>query len=172
VATAEVVREDGARHEARTWTLVRILRVGILVLALFSVTGLTFELLFLRHWGETRTIVWIGVAALWLALALLVLRPSRTRVRAAQALALTAGLVALVGLGFHTKENLDAGPLDRHYADRWDSMSTGDQLFAAFTGAVGPAPTLAPGALAQVAVLILLASLGQPSEEAAETKSV
>jgi hypothetical protein len=125
---------------------------------------LTLELVFLQHWGDTRSIVWLGIGALVVALVLLVARPSRGRVRAARALALGAGLVAVIGLGYHAIENLDAGPLDRDYAARWETMSQVDQLFAAITGEVGPAPTLAPGALAQIAALVLLASIGQPSD--------
>lgn len=72
-------------------------------------------------------------------------------------------LAAVVGLGFHLNENLSAGPLDRDYADRWDSMSQVEQLVAAGSGDVGPAPTLAPGALAQIGGLLLLASIGHPA---------
>ncbi len=81
----------------------------------------------------------------------------------AQVLLLAACLVALVGLGFQLNENLRAGPLDRDYADRWDSMSQIERRIAAGTGDVGPAPTLAPGALAQIGGLLLLASIGHPA---------
>lgn len=148
--------------DLRAARLVRFLRAGLLLIAAFSLLSLTLELVFLRHWGETRTIVWLGIAALASSLGLLVVRPDRTRVRVGQGLALAACFVALVGLGFHLSENLNAGPLDRNYADRWDSMSQVEQLIAAGTGDVGPAPTLAPGALAQIGALLLLASIGHP----------
>lgn len=154
--------------EARAARLLRYIRAGLLLLAALSVLSLTLELAFLRHWGGSQTIVWLGIAVLSIALALLVFHPTRIRVRAAQVLALTACLVALIGLGFHTAENLDAGPLDRDYADRWEEMSQFDRLFAATTGSVGPAPTLAPGALAQIGLLILIASIGHPALQAGE----
>lgn len=148
--------------DARAARLLRFVRASLLLLAGLSILSLALELVFLRHWGDTRSIVWIGMAALTVALAMLVIRPSPIRVRAAQALALGACLVAVVGLGFHVVENLDAGPLDRDYADRWEAMSDIDQLIAATTGEVGPAPTLAPGALAQIGALLLLGSIGHP----------
>jgi hypothetical protein len=144
-------------------SLIRLLRAGILLVAAISLVGLALELVFLRHWGDTRSIVWLGMLALALSLALLVIRPNRSRVRVAQGLALAAGLVAIIGIGYHTIENLDAGPLDRDYADRWGTMSDVDQLLAATTGDVGPAPILAPGSIAEIAALLVLASIGHPS---------
>jgi hypothetical protein len=151
--------------DVRAPTLVRVLRAGILFVAAISLAGLTLELAFLRHWGDTRTIVWLGILALSLALLLIVIRPNRSRIRMAQLLAITAGLVAIIGVGYHTIENLNAGPLDRDYADRWETMSDVDQLIAATTGEVGPAPTLAPGALAEIAALLLLATIGHAASE-------
>jgi hypothetical protein len=150
-------------EDTRATGLLRIIRWSLLLLAGLSIVSIALELLFLRHWGGAQTIVWLGVAALSVALALLTIRPSPIRVRAAQAIALTSCLVAVVGLGFHVSENLDAGSLDRDYADRWEQMSDIDQLVAATTGKVGPAPTLAPGALAQIGLLLLIASLGHPA---------
>ena len=74
-------------------------------------------------------------------------------------------MVVIGGLGiwFHVQENLAAGPLDRHYAATWDSMSSLDQLWAATTGAVGPAPILAPGVLAEISLALLLATVGHPA---------
>ena len=74
-------------------------------------------------------------------------------------------VVAIGGLGiwFHVQENLDAGPLDRHYAATWDSMSSLDQLWAATTGGVGPAPILAPGVLVEISLALLLATVAHPA---------
>ena len=72
-------------------------------------------------------------------------------------------LVALLGIGFHVRENLNAGPLDRHYAATWDTLSPLEQVWDAATGAVGPAPTLAPGALLEISLALYLATLRMPA---------
>jgi hypothetical protein len=77
-------------------------------------------------------------------------------------LALAVAAVAVVGIWFHVQENLDAGPLDRAYADTWDTLGSAEQLWLAITGGVGPAPTLAPGALAEISFALLLATLRLP----------
>jgi hypothetical protein len=53
--------------------------------------------------------------------------------------------------------NHDSGPLDQRYADTWESMPATQQWWYAATKTVGPAPTLAPGVLAQTSLLLLLA---------------
>jgi hypothetical protein len=63
-------------------------------------------------------------------------------------------------------ENLGAGPLDRNYATTWDGLSFMEQLWLATTGGVGPAPVLAPGSLAEIALAILLATIRHPALEA------
>jgi hypothetical protein len=42
-------------------------------------------------------------------------------------------------------------------------MSALEQLFAAVTGAVGPAPTLAPGVLAEISLALFLATVRHPA---------
>jgi hypothetical protein len=51
-------------------------------------------------------------------------------------------------------------------------MSDVQQLVAAVTGEVGPAPTLAPGALAQISFLLLLASVRHPVLESEQATTV
>jgi hypothetical protein len=138
-----------------------LLRRGLLALAGLGIAGTTIELVFLRHWSTaTAAIVWIGMAALAVGAIALLRRPGRTTLRAVRALAIVAFVVSIVGVGFHVAENLAAGPLDRNYATTWDSMSTVSQWWTAITGGVGPAPTLAPGALAEIALALLLATVG------------
>ena len=141
-----------------------LLRRGVLALAGLGIAGTSVELVFLRHWTTaTAAIVWVGIVALAAGFLLLVRGPSRGIVLAVRALAVVGVLVAVVGIGFHVIENLDAGPLDRAYASRWDAMSTLDQWWTAITGGVGPAPTLAPGALAEVSLALLLATIRHPA---------
>ena len=140
-----------------------LLRWGIVGVAAFTLIGLIFELVFLRHWGGTQTIVWIAIAGLVPAVVVLVFRPSRRSVQGARVLAIAVALIAIIGMGLHARENLQAGPMDRDYAATWDTMSPVEQLWTATTGAVGPAPTLAPGALAEIGLLLLLATFRHPA---------
>jgi hypothetical protein len=140
-----------------------LLRRGLLGLVALGILGTAVELLFLGHWGSAaKTIVWPALGLIALA-AVLVARPSPTRLRAAHAISLGVAVVALVGVGFHVSENLTAGPLDRDFAATWDSMSPLAQWWAAITGGVGPAPTLAPGVLLQLGLAVLLATVRHPA---------
>jgi hypothetical protein len=151
----------GDLRDADTATL---LRAGVLALVAIGIVGTTVELVFLRHWSTaTESIVWPVMLALGAAFGVLVLRPSRGVVRAVRVVAVLAAAFALIGVGFHVVENLDAGPLDRLYAARWDSMPAIEQWFDAITGAVGPAPTLAPGVLAEMGLGLLLATFRHPA---------
>jgi hypothetical protein len=75
-------------------------------------------------------------------------------------LAVVALVVSTTGVALHVIENLDAGPLDRAYAATWDTMSPLAQWWTAITGGVGPAPVLAPGALAEIALALALGTVG------------
>jgi hypothetical protein len=141
-----------------------ILRRGVLGLAGLGIAGTTVELIFLRHWTTaTAAIVWVGIVALGAGFVALLGSPSAGRVRAVRFLAAVGLVVAVAGIWFHVAENLDAGPLDRAFASRWDTMSALDQWWTAITGGVGPAPTLAPGALAEISLALLLATLRHPA---------
>jgi len=141
-----------------------VLRRGVLGLAGLGIAGTTVELLFLRHWTTaTAAIVWIGIVALGGGFVALVGRSSARRVRAVRILAAVGLVVAVAGIWFHVMENLDAGPLDRGFASRWDTMSALDQWWTAITGGVGPAPTLAPGALAEISLALVVATIRHPA---------
>jgi hypothetical protein len=151
----------GRRSARDTATL---LRNGVLALAGLGIAGTVVELVFLRHWSSaTATIVWVGVVALGAGFGGLLRRPTATRIRAVRILAAAGLVVSLLGIGFHVLENLDAGPLDRAFAARWATMSAVDQWFTAITGGVGPAPTLAPGALAEISLALLLTTVRHPA---------
>jgi hypothetical protein len=149
-----------------------ILRRGVLALAALGIAGTAIELIFLRHWATaTATIVWIGILALSAGFVVLLGRPSAGRVQAVRILAVVGAIIAILGVGFHVLENLDAGPLDRVYATRWETMSVVDQWWTAVTGGVGPAPTLAPGALAEISLALTLATVRHPATLARPTGS-
>jgi hypothetical protein len=142
-----------------------LLRRGLLGLVWLGILGTAVELLFLGHWGSAaKAIVWPTLALITLA-AVLVARPSRMAIRVARVIAAIVAVVALVGVGFHVSENLTAGPLDRKFAAVWDSMSPHAQWWAAITGGVGPAPTLAPGVLLQLGLGVLLATVRHPAAQ-------
>lgn len=141
-----------------------LLRRGLLVLSTLGVAGLTLELVFLRHWSSaTQLIVWPAIAAAGVGLAILARRPSSRRVMVVRAIAITVAVVGIIGVGIHVAENLTAGPLDRNYAATWDSLSPLAQWFLAITGFVGPAPTLAPGSVTEVALALGLATVRHPA---------
>lgn len=152
------VRPRGGHTDTTT-----LLRRGVLGLAAVTLVGTVLELAFLHHWDTaTQTIVWLAVGLLALVLIILACGPSAAALRWAQAVTIAVFVLAGVGVWFHVQENLDAGPLDRRYAVRWDTMSGIDQSWAAITGEVGPAPTLAPGVLAEISFALLLATVRHP----------
>ena len=147
----------------RSTDTASLLRLGLIGLALLGMAGTALELVFLEHWdGVTQQIVWPALLVLCLALLLILWRPTPGRVRTARVLAGVVLGVAALGIWFHVEENLDAGFLDRTYGDSWEHRSTLDQAWLAVTGQVGPAPTLAPGALAEISLAILLVTVRLP----------
>jgi hypothetical protein len=139
-------------------------RRGLLALAGLGLAGTATELVFLRHWsGATQLIVWPAIAALAIAFVAVARRASPSTVRAARSLAGLVVVIALAGVALHVLENLDAGPLDRHFATTWDGLGAAQQWWLAITGGVGPAPVLAPGALAEISLALLLSTLRHPA---------
>jgi hypothetical protein len=140
-----------------------LLRRGVLALAWLGLLGTATELVFLRHWqSATQLIVWPFVGVLAVAAVLVSLRPTARSIAIVRWLAIAVVMASVVGVGLHVVENLDAGPLDRNYASIWSSMTAFDQWWAAITGGVGPAPVLAPGALAEISLALLLATVRHP----------
>jgi hypothetical protein len=66
---------------------------------------------------------------------------------------------SLYGVVDHVTVNYNSGPLDQRFADTWESLSATQRWWYAATKEVGPSPPLAPGMLAQTALLLLLATL-------------
>jgi hypothetical protein len=182
LAVSQPDARDASR--ARGWLAVRqrslaaaadridtpgLLRGGVLLLALLGAGGVSIELVFLRHWSSaSQAIVWPAMMALGVALVLLAGRPRRGRILVARVLACGVLAVAAVGLVLHVEENLGAGPLDRDIGPRWERMHVVEQWTAAIIGDVGPAPTLAPGALAEISLALLLATVRHPGTRRAD----
>jgi hypothetical protein len=141
-----------------------VLRRSLLGLALIAICGLTAELLVERHWGTPiRLVPWFALIALAYAALLLMRRPTAAAVRRARLLAGAVMIAAVVGVALHINENYVAGPLDERYEKLWAGMSEVERWWAAFSKAVGPAPTFAPAALALLALVMLVATQRHPA---------
>ncbi|MEO8632924.1 MAG: hypothetical protein ABI466_06165 [Chloroflexota bacterium] len=141
-----------------------VLRRSLVGLVLIAVAGLAAELLVERHWGTPiRLVPWFALAALAYAALLLVRRPTTAAVRRARVLAGAVLIAAVVGVALHVNENYVAGPLDQRYEQLWSGMSEVERWWAAFSKAVGPAPTFAPASLALVALVLIVATQRHPA---------
>jgi hypothetical protein len=142
-------------------TPVAPMQRGVRALTAASIVGIALELVIERHWGQAaRLIPWLALLASGLALVTLFRRPSAAAVRAVRIVAVAVLLAGGVGVALHINENYSAGPLDQRYSETWESMSEPARWWAAFTKSVGPAPTFAPAALAEVALLLLISTIG------------
>src|SRR5919108_713074 len=74
------------------------------------------------------------------AVGLLARARSRAGVRLARILAVAVVLSAAMGIWQHVYANYDAGPLDFHYTDTWDSLPEATLWWLALTKSVGPSP--------------------------------
>lgn len=143
------------------------LRRGILGLAVLGIVGTSIELVFLRHWTEaTQLIVWPAMLLLAVGVWIVARQPTRARIQWARRLAGVVLVVAALGVLIHVNANLEAAPLDADYEATWSTLPTIQQWWLAITGGVGPAPTLAPGALAEIALALLLATFAHPESRA------
>lgn len=141
-----------------------VLRRGVLALAFGAIAVTAAELASQRHWGRpVRLIPWGCLALLLVAVLAVAVAARRSTLLAARAAAALVVAGSAIGVWEHLEENLGAGPLDRRYAATWDAMSPIQHVWKAASGAVGPAPLLAPGILAGAAVLVLLATARHPA---------
>lgn len=140
------------------------LRNSVIVVAAIGIAGLAAELVIERHWGTAvRFVPWLALAALAWAVLRLWRGPTPRQVRAARVIAVAALAAAALGIALHINENYTAGPLDQRYSLVWDAMSEPQRWWAAFSKSLGPAPTFAPGALALIGLLVLVAAQRHPT---------
>ena len=141
-----------------------VLRMSLLAVAGVSILGIAAELLVERHWGSlVRYVPWVCLALMAWAVYALARRPTRRAVGAARVLALLVMAGAGLGIALHINENYTAAPLDFRYQDAWATMSEPQRWWAAFSKSVGPAPTFAPAALAEIGLLVLVATRRHPA---------
>ena len=143
---------------------VGIARRLLLALAALAMAGTSVELALERHWDDfVKLIPWFALGVLAVALALVAYRPAARRIAIARVLCVLVIAASAIGVYKHIEENHKAGPLDYRYSETWESMSSAEQWWKAATKAVGPAPVLASGVLAQAALGIIAATVGHPA---------
>jgi hypothetical protein len=146
-----------------------LLRRGLVVLAFLGMAGAAIELVFTKHWTTVgMAMAWVDIAVCLVAAVILAIASSPRAVRSRRAILTArwlaaAGLVlAAVGVLLHVWANLQAGPADPTLGATWATIPPLEQLWDAVTGTVGKAPSLAPGALAETSLILLLATLRHP----------
>ncbi|MBB5775356.1 hypothetical protein [Nonomuraea jabiensis] len=143
--------EPAARATGRA-----VVRLGLLGLVAIGILGAALELAFERHWqSPVQLIPWVALALLAFALVLLALRDTPRAVTVVRVVALVVLLASAYGVFIHVSVNHGAGAAD----PTWDTLSPLTQWWYALTKSVGQAPPLAPGMLAQSALLLSLATL-------------
>ena len=143
-----------------------VLRRGLLALAVAGTAGVALELVLLRHWTDGRQLIaWVALTALAVAL-LLIRRPTPGAIRVARGLAIAVFVTSAIGVFVHVLANYEAAPLDARYTTSWETTAEPVRWLLAATDTVGPSPSLAPLALAFVALVLLLALVRHPVLEA------
>ena len=141
---------------------MRLMRAGVVLLAVAGILGAAAELASARHWSEPIQFVpWVALGVLTLALLLLATaRGRRGRLAVVRVLALGVMAASAYGVFVHIASNRDAGALDARFAATWDQLPAATQWWYAASMTVGPAPPLAAGVLGYAAALVLLATIG------------
>lgn len=141
--------------------LVDLLRYGVLALAAAATLGAAYELAAERHWGDANQLVpWVAVGMLLVAIGT-ACSSSPRMVLVTRVLAVIVLGASIYGIAIHVLDNLHAGHLGPRYGPEFKQFPKIEQLWLAATKTVGAAPPLAPGALGQAALLVLLATLGR-----------
>ena len=160
---------DSPSRDTASFATAGRLRRALLVLAAIGTVTTAVELAFLRHWTNLLELIpWASLALLAAAIVALAFGPTRRRVQVARGAAVVTGIVAVVGVAIHVWKNYEAAPLDFRYSATWETTAEPIRWILAFTDTVGPAPSLAPTALAFVCTCLLLATLGHPALEDAD----
>ncbi|MFG1947125.1 hypothetical protein [Nonomuraea sp. NPDC048826] len=125
---------------------------ALVALTVIGILGAGFELAVERHWRSAQQLVpWTALALLAAGVLLVLLNRVFGVVRAIAAVVL---LASAFGVFAHVSANMTVGS----FSGKLDGVSAAGQWWQAFTKSVGDAPPLAPGMLAQAALLLLLAT--------------
>jgi hypothetical protein len=140
------------------------LRLGLAGIAGLGSAGTALELALARHWGDLyQWMPWPAVVLMLAATAVMLRSPGPRAVRWVRTACVLVCAVAALGVLRHVVSNYQTAPLDAVYGLKWESMSQPARWWAAASGAVGPSPALAPGALAMTALCLLLATWRYPA---------
>lgn len=146
-------------REPASGTSVRLVRRALLALTVMSIAATAFELATVDHWHDFEQLIpWFALAVLIVATGCSLLPGASARI-GARVLALLVLGASVYGVIDHTLVNFESGPLDFRFAETWETLPATQRWWYAFTKAVGPSPTLAPGVLGLAATLLFLASL-------------
>ncbi|HLU56108.1 MAG TPA: hypothetical protein VKZ81_11655 [Pseudonocardia sp.] len=138
---------------------VLLVRRGLVALTGIGILATAFELAAERHWGHVEQLVpWLALVLLAIAVGLTLL-PDGRGTTAARVLAVVVLGASAYGVIEHVLVNAGAGRFDPRLGDVWASLPLLERGWYALTKTVGSAPTLAPGVLAQTALLLLLATV-------------
>ena len=140
------------------------LRRSLLWLAALGTLGTALELVLLRHWDNPLELIpFAALGALIVAIVVMARRPAARSIAIARALALTVLIVSAVGVFIHIRSNYEAAPLDFRYTASWPTTPEPIRWLLAATDTVGPSPTLAPAAIAFLALALLIVTLRHPA---------
>jgi len=140
------------------------LRRGLIWLAILGTASTAVELAMLRHWDNALELIpFAALGVLAVAIVLVARSPTGRSIALARALAGSVAFVSAVGVLVHVRANYEAAPLDFRYTDSWPTIPEPIRWFLAATDTVGPSPTLAPAAIAFMALALLIATLGHPA---------
>ena len=140
------------------------LRRSLLGLAALGTLGTALELVLLRHWDNPLELIpFAALGALIVAIVVMARRPGARSIAIARALALTVLIVSAVGVFIHIRSNYEAAPLDFRYTASWPTTPEPIRWLLAATDTVGPSPTLAPAAIAFLALALLIVTLRHPA---------
>jgi hypothetical protein len=141
--------------------VIRTLRLGLLGLATLSVVAIGFELVAERHWANAVQFVpWVMLGVLLVAIGLAA-TTRRRPVLVARVLCGVALAASVFGIYEHVADNYMVGELDAAYTDTWTTLPFVEKVFLAVTKTVGASPPIAPGAVGQSALLVLLATVAR-----------
>lgn len=158
---------SGLRARFESTPSTTLLRYSLLAIATMGALGLLVELAGARHWRvPVQLVPWVAILVLLVAILLVAIRPSRSRVLTGRVLGVLVLVASAFGVYQHARVNYLAGASDGRYA--WEMLSFADRLWLALSQSVGFTPTFAAGALGYAALAFLLATLRHPALGASE----
>lgn len=140
----------------------RMVRRGLTAQVLIGIAVGAFVLATETRWGSPAHFLPWGLLVVLLLALLLAMLPGGRGVMPARMLAILVLGVSLYGVVEHVLANYAAGPADPTVGRVWESIPVFTRWWLAATKGVGSAPPLAPAALGQIALGLLLITVTAP----------